>query len=347
MLRTATSAACKTQLDTEGRNLEHYNSATVAVDVEALRRALGVRQWVLLGHSYAARYAQTVARDFPASVEAMVLAAPAFPGLPGAESRAGNLDRALERAFDHCYRIGVCDADSLRQRFLELLRRLDEDPLVLTGLAILSHHSVDRLDLTGARLLRAVSAALYHPEFFEVFPFLVQQLEHDRTSILERYVLSTWFHSLLDETYSAPVRAAHYCAEEAPFVDYEAAARDAKTASIHVRRLVEIGFEMETQRCRNWDVAPAPSVEGKPVRMSIPTLFLQGALDPITPVDRLKDQLGNFTNHELLVFDDSSHWGSVSGGCAMEAAGHFVRHKRLEERHRQCAVPSIHSVEPQ
>lgn len=214
MLWTTAYAACKTRLDTEGRNLDHYNSATVATDVEALRRALGVRQWVLLGHSYAARYALTIARDFPASVEAMVLAAAALPGLPSADTHAGDLHRALERAFDQCSRIGVCDANSLRHRFWELVRRFDEDPLVLTGLAILSYHYVKRLELTGARLVQAVFAALYDPEFFEVFPFLVQQLEHDRNSILERHVLRIWFHTLLDETYSAPVRAAHYCAEE-------------------------------------------------------------------------------------------------------------------------------------
>ena len=89
-----------------GRALKHYNSATVAVDVEALRRALEVNQWVLFGHSYGARCALTIARDFPASVEAMVLAAPAFPGPPRAETRARDMDRALERGFDHCSRIG-------------------------------------------------------------------------------------------------------------------------------------------------------------------------------------------------------------------------------------------------
>ncbi|MCY4014587.1 MAG: alpha/beta fold hydrolase [Gammaproteobacteria bacterium] len=245
MVRSTAYRACKTRLDTEGRNLENYNSGTIAADVEALRRALGVKQWVLLGHSYAARYALTVGRDFPVSVEAMVLAAAAFPGLPGAETHAGDMHRALERAFDHCSRIGVCDADSLRPRFWELVRRFDEDPLVLTGLEILSYHYVERLELTGARLLRAVFAALYDPEFFEVFPFLVQQLEYGRTSILERHVLRIWFHTLLDETYSAPVRAGHYCAEEEPFVDSEAAARDARTANVHIRRLAEIGFEPE------------------------------------------------------------------------------------------------------
>ena len=120
------------------------------------------------------------------------------------------MERAIERAFDHCYRVGVCDADSLRRGFWELVRSFDEEPLLLTDLEVLSHHSVDRLALTGARLLRAVFAALYDGGFFEVFPFLVQQLEHGRTSILEQHVLAAWLGILLDETYSHPVGAAHY-----------------------------------------------------------------------------------------------------------------------------------------
>ena len=340
MLLSAAYVACKTRLDREGRGLSHYNSATVAEDVEALRRALGVERWVLWGQSYGARYALTVARDFPLSIEAMVLSAAAFPGRPGAETRAGDMERAIERAFDHCHRVGVCDAQSLRRRFWELVRSSDEEPLLLGDLEVLSHHSVDRLELTGARLLRAVFAALYDGGFFEVFPFLVQQLEHGRTSILEQHVLPAWLGILLDETYSHPVAAAHYCAEEQPFIDFEHAVREARKANDRIRRLVETGFEIEKQRCRNWDVAPAPLIEGEPVQTSIPTIFLQGALDPVTPIDRLDGQLANFADHEVLVFEDGSHWGLVDGHCAMLAAAYFLKHKGLEERLRQCAAAS-------
>ena len=76
------------------------------------------------------------------------------------------------------------------------------------------------------------------------------------------------------------------------------------------------------------------------MQTSIPTIFLQGALDPITPIDRLDGQLGNFADHEVLVFEDSSHWGLADGHCAMVAAAHFLKHKRLEERLRQCAAPN-------
>ena len=330
--------ACKARLDSDGRNLSHYNSAAVAMDVEELKRALEVKQWVLWGNSYGARYALTIARDFPGSVEAMVLNSAAFPGLPYTETWAGDTERGIERALSWCGRNGVCDPKSLRDRFWGLVRSLDENPLTFTDLAVLSTFSVERMELTGSRLFGVVFSALYDDTFVEEFPFLVQQLENGRTSLLEK-ALSFWLGYLLDETSSDPVMNSHYCAEEQPYVDYEKAARDAKRANSHIQRLVTTGFELEKELCRIWDVEPAGPIESEPVRTSIPTLFLQGALDPATPIDHLDSQLENFADHEVMVFEDSSHWGSVYGRCAMEAAGHFIQHKSIEESHRKCLVP--------
>ena len=348
MLWTTAYAACKTRLDTEGRNLDHYNSATVAADVEALRRALGVRQWVLLGHSYAARYALTIARDLPSSVEAMVLAAASLPGLPSADTHArapaSSPGTGLRPVLAHRrLRRGLPSVPLLGTR--SSLRR-GPARLDRSGDSLLPLCRAPRTDRDAPRAGR-VSLPCTTPSSSRYSRSWFSNWRHGRTSILERHVLRSWFHTLLDETYSAPVRAAHYCGEDEPFVDSEAAAGDAKATNKHVRRLAAIRFEMETQRCRTWDVTPAPSVDGGPVRTSIPTLLLQGALDPITPVDHLEAQLGNFTNHEVLIFDDGSHWGSVAGRCAMEAAAHFVRHKRLEERFRQCAAPPVSSLRPE
>ena len=88
--------------------------------------------------------------------------------------------------------------------------------------------------------------------------------------------------------------------------------------------------------CRIWDVVQAGTTEGEPVRTDIPTLFLQGALDPATPIDYLAGQLENFGRREVLVFDDSSHWGSVYEECAMGAVGDFIEHKHLRERPDGC-----------
>jgi pimeloyl-ACP methyl ester carboxylesterase len=52
-------------LTAAGADLTGYNSVEAAADVEALRLALGVEQWNLLGGSYGTRWALTLEGDAP------------------------------------------------------------------------------------------------------------------------------------------------------------------------------------------------------------------------------------------------------------------------------------------
>jgi len=330
---------CKARLDEEGHDLSHYNSSAVARDVELLRRELGVEQWVLFGGSFGARYALTIARDFPGSVEAMILNGAAFPnvGVAGVERLAEDIERTFERAFDWCERDRTCDSESLRTRFWKLVHDLDETPMVVSHFPpdLSAAYQMERLTLTGSRLFDLVLWASYDAEFFGDFPDLVDDLARGKTRILED-VLATWFQLYIDDSYSDPVWSTHFCAEQHPFVDYAMARRNARTTGGYIGNAASTGLDWMQANCRIWGVTEAYPVEGEPVRTPVPTLFLQGALDPATPVHYLHDQLRYFESHEVLVFDDSSHWGSVYESCAMEAAGYFAKHRRLEEVHRDC-----------
>jgi pimeloyl-ACP methyl ester carboxylesterase len=54
-------------------DLDCYNSAAVAADLADLRRALGIREWNLLGESYGTRYALTAMRDQPEGIRSVIL----------------------------------------------------------------------------------------------------------------------------------------------------------------------------------------------------------------------------------------------------------------------------------
>ena len=330
---------CKARLDEEGRDLSHYNSSAVAQDVELLRRELGAEQWILWGGSYGARYALTIARDSPGSVEAMILNGAAFPnvGVAGVESLAEDIERTFERAFSWCERNGICNSETLRTRFWKLIRDLDEAPMVVNHLPfhLSETYGVKRLTLTGSRLFALVLSAFYDAEFLADFPELVDELRRGRTHVLKD-ALATWFSLYIDNFYSDPVGSAHFCAEQHPFVDYAMARRNAQATGGYIGNAANSDLDWMQANCRIWGIVAAGSVEGQAVRTSVPTLFLQGALDPATPVHYLHDQLRYFESHEVVVFNDSSHWGSVYDSCAMEVAGYFVKHRRLEEVHRKC-----------
>lgn len=65
--------ACRDHWRALGFDLDAYDSAAAAADLEALRRLLGYRQWDLYGISYGTAYAISAMRDFPRSVRSALL----------------------------------------------------------------------------------------------------------------------------------------------------------------------------------------------------------------------------------------------------------------------------------
>ena len=336
---------CKVRLDKLGIDLSQYNSRVVARDVDLLRHELGIEKWVLVGYSYSARYAVTVARDFPHSVESMVLVAPG--GLPGEniipENLPKNYQNAFEKVFARCKNeINSCTSDDLGERFQSLVERLNKDPLIITSISeeLSYEFGIDHLVLTGYQLVEWLFSNLYDTEFFDKFPGLVSELErlvnnseeHVTNNLLNS--IRTYLYAYIDPYYSDPVYYAHYCSEQRPFMIYSEWMRIEDDTPEYIRHYFESYTETDFVReCEIWDVAPSDEKENEYVKTNIPTLFLVGALDPVAPIEKLNDQLPYFSKREVLVFENSSHWGGVFENCAKDAAAYFIANKHLEDRH--------------
>jgi len=122
---------CRDQLIAQGIDLSQYNSVRIAGDMEALRSALGVRQWNLWGISYGARLAVVAARLYPASVRSIVLDAAGLPEGPELVDDARGTEVALNKIFAKCAAESACASayPQLRSRFVAALPRLRRQPL--------------------------------------------------------------------------------------------------------------------------------------------------------------------------------------------------------------------------
>lgn len=123
---------CRDRLIREGADLSQYNSVRIASDMEALRRALGVKQWNVWGASYGARLAMTFARYYPASARAVLLDG---PYLPEDQERVEDLrgaEAVIHKIFNKCAGDPACAAKfpELRGRFLAALPRIRQQPIV-------------------------------------------------------------------------------------------------------------------------------------------------------------------------------------------------------------------------
>ena len=320
----AADRRCIERLTRDGVNLAMYNSAAVARDVEALRKAMGVTQWNLYGVSYGSRYALTLARDFPHSVASMVLDGVVFPNLRYEEKGAITSELAIRRAFAWCQANPHCRADypEIEERFWALAESLNEKPLSLT---VTDPETFEQLpvSLTGYRLFSVMFYATYDERYHFEFPAVVRSLEHRNTDLIAPH-LRRYLGYLLDPSDSDVALATHYCYEEYPFVD---SARTLQAARGY-RAVIRDPLIQSAENTRDWCEAwlggiSGPEIEGLAITTDIPTLVLHGELDPVLPVEDIEAQLAGFENVELITYPDIAHDVVSASYCAEMAAGAF------------------------
>lgn len=158
---------CRDQLIKEGVDLSQYNSRRSAQDIEALRKALGVKQWNLWGISYGSRLAFAVARDFPESVRSIVHDGPSDPGAPEIINDFRGAEAAIDRLFSKCAVDAACARryPDLRTRFLAALPRLRQKPL-----------AVGDRQIDDNRLLTVIRAYLFNNAPAARYEHVVQNL---------------------------------------------------------------------------------------------------------------------------------------------------------------------------
>jgi pimeloyl-ACP methyl ester carboxylesterase len=318
---------CRDRLIAQGVDLSLYNSKTIARDVDQLRQELGIAQWSLYGVSYGTRYAQTIARDFPGTVESMVLDATTFMGINYTERSAEDLLQTIQRLFAYCEAEKVCSESlgDVGQRFWDLASSLSENPPLFTIDHPYYHEEISVV-LTGDRFLNAYYLALYDADFYTDLPEIIVSLENGKPGKF-RSAIENWIQYVLDREYSDGSAIAHYCYEEAPFVNFDIALENTKVLPPLIRDMMVEGLVFSDKQCQDWGVSEAGKIENEPITTDIPTLFLHGELDPVLPVEDLWDQSRNFNNSDRVIFKEISHGIVGAHPCGIELAGEFFDHK--------------------
>lgn len=326
-LTTEAYRRCRSRLEGQGVDFSRYNSATVSRDMEALRKLLGIEKWNLYGVSYGSRYAMVMARDFPDSVESMILDAATFPDINYTERAGHDFLQSFERLFRFCENDSDCNnrMGDIRPRFWALVERLEENPPRF----VIPHPYTGedmRVALTGIRFLNAYFNALYDAEFYPQLPEYVASLEQGELGQFE-IVLILWIYFIMDRDYGDGAAIAHYCHEEAPFVDLDRTIANLALLPELIREVAIVEVQATLRQCREWGITPATRIENLPITTDIPTLFLHGALDPVLPVEDLERQMKTFLNSDSVVFDDISHTVVGLHPCGTEIASKFYDHK--------------------
>jgi pimeloyl-ACP methyl ester carboxylesterase len=307
------STEMRDRLIQAGHDPHQYNLFASAEDLESLRQALGVERIDVLGHSYGTQLAQAFARAHPASVGRMVLAG--SRGMDTTRKLPAETDEFLARIAD------LARADpTVGAKFPDLLATLDRvlAKLDRVPVEVEMEGSDGKFILkVGGYALRFVIAKFYlkDPDSFKYLPKLLDELDTGRRpwslvfnlgQIIRGGVSFVWFTT--DAASGVTPARAKIIASQAD----KARLRDA------------MNFPFPDIN-REWGMADLGDEFRAPVQTAIPTLFVAGTLDGITPVAQTREIMHGFSAGSLLVVENGGHDSQFRGPGVPEAiAGFFA-----------------------
>ena len=127
-------AACVDTARGAGIDLAQYNSVRIAADVDAARQALGYDRIVYYGASYGAQLGQHFMRDFPGSLEAVILdGANSLSRLSWVQERVRDADVATEKLAALCAADAKCaEAYDVHALIGQAMDLFEEGPIETT-----------------------------------------------------------------------------------------------------------------------------------------------------------------------------------------------------------------------
>lgn len=304
--------ACIRELQQAGIDIAAYHSLSVIQDLHLLQQALGLNEWSLFGVSYGAVYALLYADEYADKVDTLILDSPAFPALKEMADPVARFLKPLQQLANYCAIDPTCiePIDAVSERIEQLVTQLNTDPIQLF-LPVGFLGSTLPVTLTGDTFISILFNAIYSHDIYSDIAMVIAELEQNDVSTFYRYI-DNYIELIKDQNYSGISMISHLCYDEVPFVDHQrltAALREGLTG--HLREGALYTFTWPAEICPVFGKAVPNKRMVQQIRTAIPTLFLQGSLDTVTPLEDVQQQLAYFSQRQLRVYP-LAH--SVHGG---------------------------------
>lgn len=303
-LPPAAVAACERALSTRA-DLTQYSLLNFAHDLEAVRKALGYAQFNLYAGSYGTRAAQVFMRAYPRSVRTALLngAVPMDFVTPLTMAKASQ--EAFEATFTACEADAACRAayPALRQDFDTVLARLD------AGAVRADVPGASGVLLSRGRVVEWLRARLYRPRTGAELPWLIHRAAEGDYAPIIAGILA---HSRnIDEAFALGVWFSITCSEDIQFLREEDIAQATAGTFLGDYRVRE-----QELACRAWPKARMPEDYRERLRSAIPTMFVSGDMDAVTPLWFTAAVAPGFPNRVEVVLRGHGHteWTDCAAG---------------------------------
>lgn len=331
-LSIAAFRACKDRYIAEGVDLPSYNTAESAADVDDARAALGYDKFIFYGASYATLLGQFVMRQFPGSLDAVILDGIETPATKSwTEDRAKRAQWGLDRMTELCALQADCAASFHIPAIVDdAFRVLGDDPVTVSVTFPEGAPATGKVDATVrpdalAAMVYGLQKSKYGVGAVPIF--LKQQIAAGRDSIaqgLAEQALNQTIASLADDESGMTflMHLAMVCSDDPPRPQDDAA--DSGMTS-YARNFGKSVARQYTTLC---DVIAVPELSAKSdeiVHSDLPVLALTGGLDVQTPAFLAKDAMAAMPNATQVVFSSGFHVQIANlNRCAMSVFLSFI-----------------------
>jgi pimeloyl-ACP methyl ester carboxylesterase len=279
----AAITTCRDELTGEGIDLDAFNHVNNALDVDAVRRALGHEQVVLRGTSYGTHLGLHAASLNPDGVLALVLSSPADPSDNYIQTSAAGFQAAFDRVTEACNLDERCaeQVGDLGEAIDAVVDRLDADPEEVTAEPPAGGEEVTRT-FTPEIFTSAVFLTFYLPDGGFGLPSLVGSAnDGDLEPIAGLY-------AAIEQEFAAIPQGMNFsmvCSGEGALFDAEQARADLTSPTLEAFWFEQAGIarERSSEVCDAWDVQPAFDPSEFEFATEVPTLLFTGELDHVTP----------------------------------------------------------------
>ena len=298
--------ACGRRWAAAGVDLSRYNAREVALDVQDLRRALGLKSFDLYGGSYGTRIGFAVLTHAPQGVRAVVLDSVWPPEAMWAQGGPQLISSAVKVLFARCDADPKCHA-----AYPDPTGQLDALALRLLSAPVAKGRRTYAADDLGGFLMDQI----YSNVGAKSLPRDVYALNRSDFSALDEQIAER-------SPYIEGQHLTHLCKEEFPF---ESRAKVAEgVADDPVARLSVHSFQRYFDVCRAWPVGPADPVEQKPVFSDTPTLFLSAEIDPGCPPPLAEAAARRFSRGQYVMIPNETHGVVGRSACAQKMMRAFL-----------------------
>ncbi len=303
--------ACGDRLAAEVGDLSAFNSAENADDVEDVRVALGYDEINLYGVSYGTELGQFVMRQQPDHLRSVILDAVVPLDYNLMTEPAFAKERIAEKYFSACATDVRCNAEfpDLAARYLALIDRLNEEPVVVAMAPELTASETYQIRLTGSLLESALYGALYS-NVHNLIPLIIDQADKGNFTFVSTALLP---QSLIGDTMATGMYMTVACADRG---DTDPSLVDYSTINPRLAEEERQGAEAVMSICQSWGIDLLPRSDLDLVVSDIPTLLLSGDFDPITPPQYAETLLPNLAQGKHVIFPSGSHGQAVTSVCS-------------------------------